>query len=81
MQAFRGVVLRLPLVHVAVHDAGVVNLSIFVLDLLQCLAELLAVEVDCGVPARVNVVPLILLSDSCCLLFLLCNTYYTTYLM
>ena len=78
MKAFRGVVLRLPLVHVAVHNTRVVNLSIIVLDLLQRLAELLAVEVDCSVPAGVNVVSLILLGDSCGLLFLLCNTFLKT---
>ena len=67
--------LRLPRVHVAVHNTRVVNLSIIVLDLLQRLAELLAVEVDRSVPAGVNVVSLILFSDSGCLLFLLCNTF------
>ena len=66
--------LCLPLVHVAVHDASVVNFSIIVLDLLQRLTELLAVEVDCSVPAGVHIVSLILLSDGRCLLLLFCKT-------
>ena len=67
--------LCLPLVHVAVHDASVVNFSIIVLDLLQRLTELLAVEVDCSVPAGVHIVSLILLSDGRCLLLLFCKTF------
>ena len=75
MKAFWCIMLCLPLVHVAVHDASVVNFSIIVLDLLQRLTELLAVEVDCSVPAGVHIVSLILLSDGRCLLLLFCKTF------
>ena len=68
------------LIHVTVHNASVVNLSIIALDLLQSLAELLAVEVDCSVPAGVDVVALVLLRDICRLLFLFCDTFSRFYI-
>ena len=73
--------LCLPLVHVAVDNACVVNFSLIILDLLQRLTELLAVEVDCSVPAGVHVVALILLSDLRCLLLLFCKTFIRTQIM
>ena len=46
---------RLPLVHLAVDQTGVVNLRIVSERLLQKLAQLLAVKIDCDVSVGVNI--------------------------
>ena len=46
---------RLPLVHLTVDDTGVSNLPVIKDRLLQSFTQLLAVKIDCDVPAGVNV--------------------------
>ena len=46
---------RLPLVHLTVDQAGVVNLIIISDRLLQRFAQLLAVKIDCDVSVGVNI--------------------------
>ena len=50
-----GEVQRLPLIHLTVDQTGVVNLRIVSERLLQKLAQLLAVKIDCDVSVGVNI--------------------------